>query len=145
MHEMKEDLLKKISALFSTQDGLCGQPATDAEINAAEKKLNVKFNEQYVEFIKLFGGAFGGIDIHAFQNGSLIGKATVTEMTEKFWSVYADKLPENLAGAVVISDDGSGNPILINTAGEIYIYFHEEDEAELLYDSLEALLTQSFP
>lgn len=145
MHEMKEDLLKKVNALFSTHEGLRGQPATDAEINAAEKKLNVKFNEQYVEFIKLFGGAFGGIDIHAFQNGSLIGKATVTEMTEKFWSVYADNLPEELVGAVVISDDGSGNPILINTKGEIYIYFHEEDETELLYDSLEALLTQSFP
>lgn len=142
---MKQDLLKKVRAMLSTQDGLSGQPATDAEINAAEKKLNVRFNEQYVEFIKLFGGAFGGIDIHAFQNGALIGKATVTEMTEKFWGTYADKLPEELVGAVVISDDGSGNPILINTTGEIYIYLHEEDEAELLYDSLEALLTKSFP
>lgn len=142
---MKQDLLKKIRAMLSTQDGLSGQPATDAEINAAEKKLNVRFNEQYVEFIKLFGGAFGGIDIHAFQNGALIGKATVTEMTEKFWGTYADKLPEELVDAVVISDDGSGNPILINTTGEIYIYLHEEDEAELLYDSLEALLTKSFP
>jgi len=98
-----------------------------------------------VEFIKLFGGAFGGIDIHAFQNGASIGKATVTEMTEKFWCVYADKIPEELVGAVVIADDGSGNPILINTTGEIYIYLHEEGETELLYDSLEALLTKSCP
>lgn len=142
---MKEDLLKKIETLFNTHSGLSGQPATDTEIIDAEKKLNLKFNEQYIEFIKLFGGAFGGIDIHAFNNGSLIGKATVTEMTEKFRSAYTDKLPEELLSAIVISDDGSGNPILINTSGEIFIYFHEENEVQLLYDSLEVLLTKSFP
>lgn len=107
--------------------------------------MNIKFNEQYVEFIKRFGGAFGGIDIHAFNNGALIGKATVTEMTEKFRSIYTDNLPEELVSAIVISDDDSGNSILINTAGEIFIYLHEEDVVELLYDLLNALLTKFFP
>lgn len=41
MHEMKEDLLKKVNAQFSTHEGLRGQPATDAEINAAEKNLTL--------------------------------------------------------------------------------------------------------
>ena len=145
MREMKDDLLKKIRTLFSTHTGLSGQPATDTEITDTEIQLNIKFNEQYVEFIKRFGGAFGGIDIHAFNNGALIGKATVTEMTEKFRSIYTDNLPEELVSAIVISDDDSGNSILINTAGEIFIYLHEEDVVEILYDLLNALLTKFFP
>ncbi|WP_071884440.1 SMI1/KNR4 family protein [Cronobacter condimenti] len=84
---------------------LYGIPATDEEIANAEKELKIKFNEQYIEFIKWFGGAFGGIDIHAFNNGSLVGKATVVDLTQKFRKTYKDLDKSVLNAFYVISDD----------------------------------------
>lgn len=82
--------------------------------------------------------------IHAFENGSLIGKETVTELTTGFRDCYdTSGLPE-LQDAIVLSDDGSGNPILMNSQGQLYLYLHDEGEVELLAPSLEALLTASF-
>ena len=91
-----------------TGDGdLHGLPATDPEIEAAERALGVKFNADYIQFIRVFGGAFGGIEIHAFNNGALIGKATVTELTQWFRDAYLEAAGESWRDAYVISDDGA--------------------------------------
>ncbi|WP_228884963.1 SMI1/KNR4 family protein [Stenotrophomonas rhizophila] len=97
-----------------TGDGdLYGLPANDSEIESAEQTLGVKLNADYIQFIKAFGGAFGGIETHAFNNGSLIGNATATELTERFRDAYLDSAGEQRRGAYVISDDGAGNPVLM--------------------------------
>ncbi len=129
-----------------TGDGdLYGLPATDSEIETAEQTLGVKFNADYIQFIKAFGGAFGGVEIHAFNNGSLIGNETVTELTERFRDNYLESAGEQWRDAYVISDDGTGNPVLMTAEGVLHLYLHETGETELLYDSLEQLLSQTFP
>ncbi|WP_415576851.1 SMI1/KNR4 family protein [Escherichia coli] len=45
----------------------------------------------------------------------------------------------------VISDDGGGNPIIMNTDGKIFVFLHDSYEMEFLYSSLEELLMKSFP
>lgn len=144
---MNQELLERVrKEITSDQDMvLYGIPASDEEINRAENILNIKFNDQYIQFIKLFGGAFGGISIHAFNNGSLIGKATVIELTKKFRETYNDLDKAILNSFYIVSDDGSGNPILMNTGGEIFIFLHDSYEIEYLYGSLEELLIKSFP
>ncbi|QXH48217.1 SMI1/KNR4 family protein [Pseudomonas xanthosomatis] len=142
---MNDELKGKLLQLFNDHPDLMGKPATDEQIEAAQQALGITFHPDYVEFIKLFGGAFGGVDIHAFENGSMLGKTTVTELTERFRDRYdTSGLPE-LHDALAISDDGSGNPILMNSQGQLYLYLHDEGEVELLAPSLEALLTSSFP
>ncbi len=143
---MNKELLVRVRKKI-TEDRemiLYGIPATDEEIIQAETILNIKFNIQYIEFIKLFGGAFGGIAIHAFKNGSLIGKASVVELTQKFRNTYSDLDESILRLFYVISDDGCGNPILMNTDGKIFIFYHDCYEMEFLYSSLEELLMKSF-
>lgn len=144
---MNQELLERVrKEITSDQDMvLYGNPASDEEIARAENMLNIKFNDQYIQFIKLFGGAFGGISIHAFNNGSLIGNATVIELTKKFRETYSDLDKDILSSFYVISDDGSGNPIIMNTDGEIFIFLHDSYEIECLYGSLEELLIKSFP
>ncbi|HDV2251923.1 TPA: SMI1/KNR4 family protein, partial [Escherichia coli] len=68
---MNQELLERVrKEITSDQDMvLYGIPASDEDITHAENILNIKFNDQYIQFIKLFGGAFGGISIHAFNNG----------------------------------------------------------------------------
>ncbi|MGG8166914.1 SMI1/KNR4 family protein [Klebsiella aerogenes] len=143
---MNQELLERVrKEITSDQDMvLYGVPASDEEIIRAESILNIKFNDQYIKFIKLFGGAFGGISIHAFNNGSLIGNATVVDLTKKFRETYSGLDKEILSSFYVVSDDGSGNSILMNTDGEIFIFLHDSCEIECLYGSLEELLMKSF-
>ncbi|BDW59150.1 SMI1/KNR4 family protein [Escherichia coli] len=144
---MNQELLERVrKEITSDQDMvLYGIPASDEDITHAENILNIKFNDQYIQFIKLFGGAFGGISIHAFNNGSLIGNATVIDLTKKFRETYSDLDKDILNSFYAVSDDGSGNPILMNTDGEIFIFLHDSYEIEYLYSSLEELLMKSFP
>ncbi|HEA7082963.1 TPA: SMI1/KNR4 family protein, partial [Escherichia coli] len=144
---MNQELLERVrKEITSDQDMvLYGILASDEDITHAENILNIKFNDQYIQFIKLFGGAFGGISIHAFNNGSLIGNATVIDLTKKFRETYSDLDKDILNSFYAVSDDGSGNPILMNTDGEIFIFLHDSYEIEYLYSSLEELLMKSFP
>lgn len=142
---MDKNLQKKITNFIMKDCDLHGRPATDKEISEAELELGLKFNEQYANFIKLFGGAFGGIEIHAFNNGDLIGNETVTELTKEFRKTYSEHLTDELMQSCAISDDGAGNPILINQDGHIIIFLHETGEVQKMHNSLEELLLKAFP
>lgn len=145
MRPLKNEMQSKIKSFLLIHNNLMGSPATDHQIESAELALSTRFHPQYIEFIKLFGGSYAGISIHAFNNGPLIGKATVTELTTRFRENYNTQHLPQLDGAYVIADDGSGNPVLMNPAGQIFLYLHEEDELEPLYSSLDDLLKQTFP
>lgn len=142
---MDKKLQEKINNLIMKDCDLHGSPATDKEISEAELELGLKFNAQYIDFIKLFGGAFGGIEIHAFNNGDLIGSETVIELTNEFRKVYSEHLTEELMKSYAISDDGAGNPILINQDGHIIVFLHDTGEVQKMHNSLEELLLKSFP
>lgn len=144
---MNESLLSRVEEVIMSHGNhsLYGLPAEGYEIDNAEKLLNVRFNEQYIMFIKRFGGAFGGVAIHAFKNGSLIGKETVVELTQSFRRSYVHSENEYLLSFYAISDDGAGNPLLMNEDGIIIIFYHDTREIDILYDSLESLLMKSFP
>ncbi|MGM1050209.1 MAG: SMI1/KNR4 family protein [Bacillota bacterium] len=156
---MNKELLNKIENFLNREENssLIGKPASIQEIKNAEKMLNVKFNDQYIEFIKLFGGAYGGLTISAFNNGDLIGKSTVVDLTLKFRRIFEEEIFDFdgiefegesveflLKNSYVISDDGSGNPILMNEHGGIFIFLHDSGEVELLYNSLEELLIETY-
>ncbi|KOP78410.1 hypothetical protein AMS59_11095 [Lysinibacillus sp. FJAT-14745] len=144
---MDANLISRIESFLNKSEfkGFKGIPATDEEILNAEQVLNVKFNKEYVQFIKLFGGACVGLSIHAFNNGSFIGKSTVVELTQWFQKDGEDTIPQELKGAYVISNDGSGNPVLMNEDGNIFIFWHDSWEVELLHNSLQEMLLKYFP
>jgi cell wall assembly regulator SMI1 len=124
---------------------LRGRPALDEEIKAAEEKLNVRFHADYKDFIKRFGGAHAGVSIHAFSNGSSLGKETVVELTLGARESYAgDERAVELHKSYAISINGTGDPIIINPVGEVVVLYHDSDEREVLAASLEELLQESF-
>jgi len=143
---LKLELIKKLDIFLSKHDSLLGEPATKEQITEAEIKLGIKFPEDYVDFITKFGGSFGGIDIHAFKNGSLIGKETVVELTEWLRENYSagDPREEEVMQSIAISDDGSGNPIIINQKGEVVIFYHDCDEREVLAPNLNQFIEDNF-
>lgn len=142
---MPTELVARLEYLFAAHPSLRGQPATEAEIEASQQALGTVFAPQYAAFIKQFGGSFGGVDIHAFANGSLIGRETVTTLTLRFRERYGDVMPAELHDALVISDDGAGNPVLIARQGGILLYLHDEGEVEPLFPSLYDMMDAWLP
>lgn len=143
---LKTELVERLEAFLSKHENLLGEPATKEEIVEAESKFGIIFPEDYIDFITRFGGAFGGIDIHAFKNASSIGKETIIELTEWLRKNYSagDPREEEAKQSIAISDDGSGNPIIINRKGEVVIFYHDCDEREVLASSLNQFIEDNF-
>jgi cell wall assembly regulator SMI1 len=144
---MNDTLMQRLTHFFAKEehDTLRGRPALDEEIKAAEEKLNVKFHDDYKNFIKRFGGAHAGMNVHAFSNGSSLGKETVVGLTLGARESYAgDERAVELNKSYVISLTGAGDPIIINPVGEVVALYHDSDEREVLAASLEELLQDIF-
>ncbi len=119
--------------------------ATDNQIINAEILLNTKFDVQYKSFIQNFGGAYVGVAIYGFENSSSLGTETVIDLT-----LNARKLSNSLGlfdevnQCIVISDDGSGNPIAIETNGNIVLFDYDIEEKQLLALTFEQLIEDNF-
>lgn len=144
---MKDALMERLKIFLHREDNrtLVGIPASQEEIVKAQQRLNVNFHEDYVHFIKTFWGAYAGLAIHAFSNGSSLGNETVVDLTLGFREQFKE-LPfaEVLRTSYVISMDGSGDPIIINQAGRVSICYHDTGEIKLLANSFEEMIEENF-
>ena len=132
--KMKKELIERLRRFLTAHD-MIGTPASDDQILCAEQELGVKFSSDYIDFIKSFGTAYAGMMINA-----LDGNENVVDETKSLREVH----PE-VTDTYVISDDGSGNPIMINSKGEIEIYYHDSDaEREIIALSLEQYIEDNF-
>ena len=85
------------------------------------------------------------MNIHAFSNGSSLGKETLVELTLGTRKSYAgDERAVELNKSYVISITGTGDPVIINPVGEVVLLYHDSDEREVLAASFEALLQEGF-
>ncbi|SMF85619.1 SMI1-KNR4 cell-wall [Paenibacillus uliginis N3/975] len=144
---MKDALMERLKIFLHRENNrtLVGIPSSQEEIVKAEQRLNVNFHEDYIHFIKTFGGAYAGLAIHAFSNGSSLGNESVIDLTLGFREQFKG-LPfaEVLRTSYVISMDGSGDPIIINQAGKVFICYHDTGEIKLLADSFEEMIEENF-
>ncbi|MBD2861169.1 SMI1/KNR4 family protein [Paenibacillus oceani] len=146
---MKEELMERLRQFLGRADNasLSGTPAGDEQIASAERLLDVRFDADYIEFIKAFGGAYAGLPVHAFANGSAMGNETVVELTLDFRKQYEGTVTEAetlLRSGLVISLDGSGDPILIASTGGVYICYHDSGETSMLAGSFAELIEDNF-
>ncbi|MFH0070935.1 SMI1/KNR4 family protein, partial [Peribacillus sp. NPDC056705] len=135
---MKNALMERLKNFLQREGNstLVGIPASLEEIAKAQQRLNVNFHEAYVHFIKTFGGAYAGLAIHAFSNGSSLGNETVVDLTLGFREQFKElAFAEVLQTSYVVSMNGSGDPIFIDQAGEVFICHHDTGEIKLLADS----------
>ncbi len=144
---MNQVLMKRLETFLFREDNssLVGKPAKQEQIKLAEQQLNIRFHEDYIQFISTFGGAYAGLAVHAFENGSSIGNETVVELTLSFResageAPYAELLNEGY----VISIDGSGDPVVINKAGEVWTCYHDTGESERLAQSFDLFIEEIF-
>ncbi len=140
---MNTELISRVENFLFDKNNrfFLGKPSIDSIIADAEHKLNVKFDKDYIQFIKLFGGSFIGLPIYAFSNSEMLSNQTVVDLTNEFRSSYAvdDRCPI-IQTSYVISVEGNGDPIMINPSGEVVIYYHDDDSTEVIANSFEKLI-----
>jgi len=143
---MNKEIVEQIKKFLSENEMFSGQPASEAQISDAEKKLGVEFDKEYKEFISLFGGSYVGVPIYGFNNCEMLSDETVVELTMGFREAYKedDRWPV-LEHSYVVSMTGSGDPVIINDKGNIVVYLHDNNEEEILANSLQELIEQNLP
>jgi len=144
---MKDALMERLKIFLHRDNNrtLVGIPASQEEIVKAQQQLNVNFHEDYIHFIKTFGGAYAGLAIHAFSNGSSLGNETVVDLTLGFREQFKElSFAEVLRTSYVISMDGSDDPIIMNQAGKVFICYHDTGEIKLIADSFEEMIEENF-
>jgi len=144
---MKDVLMERLKIFLHREDNhtLVGIPTSQDEIVKAQQRLEVNFHEDYLHFIRTFGGAYAGLAVYAFSNGSSLGNETVVDLTLGFREQFKELLfAEVLRTSYVISMDGSGDPIIINQTGKVFICYHDTGEMKLLADSFEELIEENF-
>jgi SMI1-KNR4 cell-wall len=136
---MRENLINRIRNYlrYETENN----KATDVELENAEQELGILFDSDYKEFVKLFGGCYVGYSIYGFKNTQDLEDITIVELTNSF------RKEDSVGGEgmYVISMDGSGNPILINSIGEVIIFDHDIGQFEKIADSFEDLIEENLP
>ena len=142
---MNLETITKLEQYFNENPNLMGTPVKDIDIISAQNNLGIKFNSDYIYFLKKYGGASAGIDIYSISstsNSTILGNENVIDQTICLWNEYSSH-DNFLKTLYVISDDGSGNPILMHPNGEIFIFYHDDFTIQKLYSNLEELFQQS--
>ena len=123
-----------INRIRSAEDFACLQTATNEQILEAERKLKLKFADDYKEYLLTFGTAtFEARELTGICSSERLNVVSVTEKARE----YFDHFPEN---AYVIEEMLIDHIIIIQHAdGSIYSYdssCFEKHLADNLYEYL---------
>jgi hypothetical protein len=143
---VKAEVVRRLDQLFMSTPVLAGGVVPPEEIEAAERLVGMKFDDDYREFLERYGGAMvGSVPILGLRHAEVMGDETVVEVTSRFraqgWKPTEDW--------VVISVDLGGNPIGLSAKGEVWVSDHDFGGTAMLFTTfnefVEALLTSGTP
>lgn len=122
---MSDSVWRRLERHFSKHPILVAEPVDLTEITAAERRLRSRFDPDYVEFVRRFGGAMvGSLPILGLRCAEVMGTNTVVDATEHF---RTERWPGTDAWYVV-SVDLAGNPIGIDGEGRVWLSDHDAGE-----------------
>lgn len=95
------------------------------EIEEAQQKLNLKFCDGYINFIKQYGGAMiRGNLVYGFRQQADMGNINWSVIDNTNFYKNTQKWPD-IDDWYIISDDGSGNPIGCKLDGSVWLSDHD--------------------
>lgn len=137
---MKSETILALDELFGRMPVLkAGGPVSPQELDDAERRVGVPLPPDYREFVQRYGGAIvGSLPIFGLRNAEAMADRdfSVVDMTKR---MRADRWEPTDEWAVISLDLG-GNPIGINSAGEVWISDHDFGEVWKLADTFEAFV-----
>lgn len=139
---MNDHVVRQLRKYFAQSPALCGKPASEAAITSAQERLGCIFEPAYVEFLRLFGCGVVGPDpifgLGADAVDAMGSDEDVVTQTEHFraqqWL--------GVSGWYVVSVDGRGNPIGIDSDGRVRLSDHDAGEIVDVAESFEKFLVK---
>jgi cell wall assembly regulator SMI1 len=135
---VREDTWAALDSQFARHPFLRGGPVPQEEIDAASGTLDVRFPDDYREFVIRHGGAIVG-------PYPVFGLRPVEPMGNE-WSVlevnrrYRSERWPGVAGWLIVSVDHAGNPMGIGPDGRVWISDHDFGDVSPIADSFEHFL-----
>ena len=139
---MDSRIEERLDLFFLKNQIALGTKCSEKDIKLIENSLGEKLSDTHKEFLLKYGGSIvGDLAIYGLINSELMDENTVVELTESFVNdgVRLKK------GQYVFSYDGSGNPIIQDTNGQILFFDHDIGEFEVLAVSLHDLIDENLP
>lgn len=135
---MNKEILSIINEEFEMVPEAFGGAITINEVKKAEKLIETKLPEDYIEFICMFGcGVVGSTVILGLGETQFVYRPSFVEETLNF----REELPSEYKKIVIIGVDGAGNPIGFNPPNrEIILYDHDFGEVVLLANNFSEYL-----
>ncbi len=122
-------------------DGYCvGLGVSDDIIKGMEDELDLKFSDDYIEFLRYYGETcIAGYDIFGYGVVSIHGKGVSVVQRTVFYR-FEQEWP-GLADWYIVSEDFCGNPIGCKPDGSVWVSDHDAGfEEEKLGDSFDDFL-----
>jgi hypothetical protein len=114
------------------------------EIQSSFKKIGFVLPNAYQEYIQLFGGGHVGCyPIYGLRKSLSMGidKGSVLDITQQYKDDgWFSKERFNKENILVISSDFSGNPIILDEKGYVWLLDHDLGSTELLAENFEDFL-----
>jgi hypothetical protein len=142
---MKPETWTRLDRQFADDFAIAGQAITvaretpsDQEIAAAAELLGSNFDSDYVAFLKRYGGAIvGSLPVFGLRPVEVMGVVwSVVDVTRR----YRDQEWPGTADWYVISEDGYGNPIGIDSDGQVKVSDHDHGDVATLAPTFEDFL-----
>jgi hypothetical protein len=110
------------------------------EVARAASALGVTFHDDYVAFLRRYGGAMvGSLPVFGLRPVKVMGKRwSVVDITEWFRN---EGWPRTHAW-YVISEDGFGNPIGVTEDGRVMLFDHDAGQEQVLARDFEHFLIE---
>lgn len=123
-----------------------GTPTAAGEARALLTAIGVTAPQTFLDFVARWGGCYCGVSVHAWHNASLLGAETCVELTLRARTDFAsadEQVRAVLADGLVVADDGSGNPILLDAAGQVRLVDHDNGGIATLAADFETFLAEN--
>ncbi len=136
---MKANTIDKLNTFFAKNPIAKGEPSTLAEVEKAERELQLKIDEDYKIFTLTFGGSVvKNQEVYGFHSSELMDDTNIIELTES----YREDEQGN-EDWLIIATDYSGNSIGIDKEGKVVVYDWDLEELVILGNSFEDFILKT--
>ena len=112
------------------------------DIDCTEKELDVVINDSLRYILLNYGGAYVGVDLlPCSKDPNNKNQETILDYTKSIRNYYKEiNVYHNIQKGYVISIEGNGDIIFIDSENKVKIFYHDTNEEECLANDFESFI-----
>ncbi|ASF44083.1 SMI1/KNR4 family protein [Capnocytophaga endodontalis] len=144
---MTNNFKNKVDSYLSSEIGkLFIRYKNDAkDIDYTEKELGITIDDALKYVLLTYGGAYIGVDLSpCSKDPNNKNQETILDYTKSIRDYYKEtNVCHSIQSGYVISIEGNGDIIFIDSENKVKIFYHDTNEEELLAKNFESFIIDS--